>query len=141
MSKASLETALRNEILEVVINALSEHFDLDPETQIRFIASGEITLPLVDKEGNEKWPTVKVATPRGTRDGNGGYIPFDGNAAADDYAADLAEAAAKKAKSAAKKEAAEKEKEKKREEKQKVREAKAALEELKKVKVDMSKGE
>lgn len=140
-SKAELENAMRNEILQVIINALSEHFDLNPETQIRFIASGEITLPLVDKERNEKWPTVKVATPRGTRDGNGGYIPFDGNAAADDYAADLAETAAKKAKAAAKKEAAEKEKEKKRAEKQQAREAKEALAELKKVAKDVDMGE
>ena len=52
MSKATLENALRNEILEVIVTALSEHFDLDTETQIEFVTSGTITLPLVDAEGN-----------------------------------------------------------------------------------------
>ena len=84
-SKASLENALREELIKVIITAVSEHYDLDPETQIEFIKSGVITLPLVDEEGNEKWPTVQVAIPRGTRNGNGGYEPFDGHAAAVAY--------------------------------------------------------
>ena len=81
-SKASLETALRNEILEVIVNALSEHFDLDPKRQIEFVGSGEITLPLIDAEGNDKYPKIKVSIPRGTRNGEGGYIPYDGHEAA-----------------------------------------------------------
>ena len=88
-SKASLENALRNKVMEVIIKALSEHFDLDPETQIEFVASGVITLPLVDDEGNDKWPTVKVAIPRGTRNGEGGYLPYDGNAMAKAYREEL----------------------------------------------------
>lgn len=85
MSKASLENAMRNEILQTIVAALSEHYDLDPETQIEFVTSGTITLPLVDAEGNEKWPTIKVAIPRGTRNGEGGYTPYDGHAAAVAY--------------------------------------------------------
>ena len=80
--KAELENALRKEILDVIITALSDHFDLDKETQIEFVNSGEITLPLIDAEGNEKYPKVKVSIPRGTRDGMGGYIPYDGHEAA-----------------------------------------------------------
>lgn len=106
MSKAELENALRNEILEVCRKALSEYFDLDPVKQIRNVSAGEITLPLCDAEGNEKWPVLKVSTPRGKRDGNGGYIPYDGEAAAEDYAFDLKEKAAKKAKAEEKKAAA-----------------------------------
>lgn len=83
--KAELENAMRKEILEVVISALSDHFDLDPETQIEFVNSGEITLPLVDAEGNEKYPKIKVSIPRGTRNGEGGYIPYDGHEAAKEY--------------------------------------------------------
>ena len=49
-SKASLENALRNEILEVISKALSEYFDADIIT----VGSGEISLPLTDAEGNEK---------------------------------------------------------------------------------------
>ena len=87
-SKASLENALRNEILEVIIRALSEHYDLDIDTQIESVGSGEITLPLIDAEGNEKYPKVKVSIPRGTRNGNGGYDPYDGHAAAVEYKAE-----------------------------------------------------
>lgn len=105
MSKAELENALRNEILEVCRKALSEYFDLDPVKQIRNVGAGEITLPLVDAEGNDKWPILKVSTPRGKRNGKGGYIPYDGNKAADDYEEDCEITAAKKAASAAKKEA------------------------------------
>lgn len=103
MTKAELEKKMKEEILSVVVAALAEHFDLDPEKQIEYISANEITLPLVDEEGNEKWPTLKVASPRGKRDGNGGYIPFDGHAAAEDYRFDLAEKAVKKEKAEAKK--------------------------------------
>lgn len=87
-SKASLENALRKEIMDVIIAAISEHFDLDPETQIEFVNSGTITLPLVDAEGNDKWPTIKVAIPRGTRNGEGSYIPYDGHQEAKEYQED-----------------------------------------------------
>ena len=120
-SKAELETALRNEILEVCRAALSEHFDLDPVKQIRNVSAGEITLPLCDAEGNEKWPVLKVSTPRGKRNGEGGYIPYDGEAAAEDYRLEMEDKAAKKAASAAKAAAKEKEKERKREAKKVVK--------------------
>lgn len=84
-SKADLEKALRNEIMEVIVQALATHFDLDPNTQIEKVGSGEFTLPLVDAEGNEKYPKVKVSIPRGTRNGEGGYIPYDGHEAAVAY--------------------------------------------------------
>ena len=84
-NKATLENAMRQEIMEVIIDALSAHYDLDKETQIEYVGSGVITLPLVDAEGNEKYPTVKVAIPRGTRNGEGGYIPYDGHIAAQEY--------------------------------------------------------
>lgn len=110
-SKATLEKTLRNEILEVLIEALSNHYDLDPKTQIEFVNSGEITLPLVDAEGNEKYPTVRVAIPRGTRDGNGGYIPYDGHSAAEIYRQDCESKANERAVRKAMKEAEKKHKE------------------------------
>ena len=81
-SKAELEKALREEVLEVVISALAEHYDLDRDTQISVVGPGEIAIPLVDAEGNEKYPKIKISIPRGTRDGMGGYIPYDGHEAA-----------------------------------------------------------
>ena len=80
-SKASLENALRSEVMEVIIKALSEHFDVEPIT----VGSGEISLPVTDAEGNEKYPKIKVSIPRGTRNGEGGYIPYDGYEAAEAY--------------------------------------------------------
>ena len=104
-SKAVLENALRTEIIDTIINALATHFDLDPKTQIEFVGSGEITLPLVDAEGNEKYPKVKVSIPRGTRNGEGGYIPFDGHAAAEDFKAEKESKAQERAVKKAMKEA------------------------------------
>lgn len=121
-SKAELENALRTEILTVCREALSKYFDLDPVKQIENISVGEITLPLCDEEGNEKWPVLKVSIPRGARNGEGGYIPYDGHAAAEDYRLDCEDRAAKKAASAAKKEAEEKARAAKREAKKIVKE-------------------
>lgn len=81
-SKAELEKALRTEVMNVIIKALCDHFDLDPNTQIETVGSGEIAIPVVDAEGNDKYPKIKVSIPRGTRDGKGGYIPYDGHEAA-----------------------------------------------------------
>ena len=114
MSKASLETELRNEILSVIRAALSEHFDLDPERQIESVSASEITLPLCDSEGNEKYPLVKVSIPRGTRNGEGGYIPYDGHAAAEEWKGVLADRADKGKARQEKSEQAEKERERKR---------------------------
>ena len=80
-SKASLENALRSEVIEVISKALSDHFDCDIIT----VGSGEISIPVVDAEGNDKYPKIKVSIPRGTRNGEGGYIPYDGYDAAKEY--------------------------------------------------------
>jgi hypothetical protein len=80
-SKASLENALRSEIMQVIMNALEEHFD----ASVILVGSGEISIPVTDAEGNEKYPKIKVSIPRGTRNGEGGYIPYDGYEAAQAY--------------------------------------------------------
>lgn len=87
-SKASLENALRTEVMEVIINALCDHFDLDPDKQIEVVGSGEIAIPVVDAEGNDKYPKIKVSIPRGTRNGEGGYIPYDGYEVAEEFKAE-----------------------------------------------------
>jgi hypothetical protein len=105
MSKASLETEIRNQVLQTVIDAVNPISDILP------ISASELALPIVDSEGNEKFAVIKVSIPRGERDGNGGYIPFDGYAAAEDWKlvlADRADKAAKR-KEKAEREAAEKE--------------------------------
>lgn len=123
MSKAELENALRNEILEVISKALEEHF----QTDILPVSTSEIALPLVDAENNEKFGLVKVSIPRGTRTGNGGYIPYDGYSARDAYKADLEDKQAKKQASEEKKANKEAERQRKREAKE-VKKALANLE-------------
>ena len=107
MSKASLETAIRNDILTAITELLTKKFDTD----VMPVSASELTIPVLDAEGNEKFALVKVSIPRGTRNGEGGYTDYDGYAAAKEYAEDLAEKAAKKAASAEKKANSEKAKE------------------------------
>lgn len=118
MSKAELETAIRKQVMETVCHAIEAQY----QTDALVVSASEIAIPILDAEGNEKWALVKVSIPRGTRDGNGGYEPYDGYAIADDYKMELEEKAAKKAASAAKKEAAAKAREAKREAKKVVKE-------------------
>lgn len=122
MSKASLETALRVEALQVVKEALSAHYDLDIDKQICVVSASEIAIPVVDADGNDKFVLIKISVPRGTRNGKGGYDEYDGYDAAKDYKADLERRQAKKDASAAKKEAEAKAREAKREAKKTIKE-------------------
>lgn len=117
MSKASLETTIRNDF----IDNISTFIDNWRGADVLRVSASEITVPVVDEEGNEKFVLIKISVPRGTRNGDGGYDPYDGYAAAEDYRLELDDKAAKKAASAEKKAAAEKEKERKRAAKQTVK--------------------
>lgn len=89
MMKTALESALRNSFLDKFIGLLSDE-------EVLRVGSNEIAIPCVDAEGNDAWVVVKVSTPRGTRNGEGGYNPYDGYAAAEDYALDCEEKAEKR---------------------------------------------
>lgn len=115
-SKASLETAIRNDILAALIAFLSENYDTD----VMDVSASEITMPVVDAEGNEKFALIKVSIPRGTRVA-GGYEPYDGYAAHEEWELDKAEKADKAAARKEKAERAEKEKERKRAAKQTIK--------------------
>ena len=108
-SKANLETEIRNRVLQTIIDAINPTSDILP------VSASELAVPIVDSEGNEKFALIKVSIPRGERDGNGGYIPYDGYAAHEDWNLVLADRADKAAKRKEKTERAEKEKERKRE--------------------------
>lgn len=109
MSKASLETAIRNDILSFLTEQLSAHYDTD----VMDVSASEITIPVVDAEGNEKFALIKVSIPRGTRS-NGTYEPYDGYAAHEEWELVKADKADKEAARREKAERAEKEKERKR---------------------------
>ena len=118
MTKAQMETLIRNDFLALISQAITT----EKETDALPVSANEIAVPCLDAEGNEAWAVIKVSIPRGTRNGEGGYTEYDAYTAADEYKFDLEEKAAKKAASEAKKAAAEKERERKREAKKVVKE-------------------
>lgn len=131
MTKAQLETALRNTYLSFIANAIAQEM----ETDALPVSASELAIPCLDEEGNEKFVLIKVSIPRGTRNGQGGYDPYDGYAVAEDYALDCEEKAQKKADAEAKKQAKIAKDQKAREEKRALAEANKNLKELRKIKV------
>lgn len=71
--------------------------------EILQVGPNEFAVPCVDSEGNETCYLVKVSVPRGTRNGNGTYTPYDPYEAAESYKLEVAEKAEKKQAAAAKK--------------------------------------
>lgn len=100
-SKATLENKLRNECLSL----LRETFDAKYGCDVLQVSTNELALPVTDEEGNEKFILVKVSIPRGTRDGSGSYVPYDGYAVAAEYQEDKASKAQERAVKKAMKEA------------------------------------
>lgn len=98
MTKTARETALRNDFLSKLIALLADE-------EVLRVGSNEISIPCVDAEGNDAWVNVKVSTPRGTRNGEGGYNEYNGYEARDLYAEDC-KTRAEKAKAAEEKKAA-----------------------------------
>ena len=131
MTKAQLENKLRNTFLTFVTEQIQTAFDSD----VLPVSASELAVPCVDDEGNEKFVLIKVSIPRGTRNGEGGYDPYDGYAVAQDYAQDCVEKAQKKADAEAKKQKKIAADEKKRAEKKALAEANKNLKELRKIKV------
>ena len=129
MTKAQLETLLRNKFLSFVSDTISKEM----ETDVLAVSASELAIPTLDEEGNEKFVLIKVSIPRGTRNGEGGYDPYDGYAAAEDYAIDCEEKAQKKADAEAKKQAKIARDEAKRAEKKALAEANKGLKELRKI--------
>jgi len=119
MGKEMEITKIRDGFIEQVKTAFEEHFD----TFCLVTGSGELAFPGIDSDGNEFYYKIQISVPRGTRDGKGGYIPWDPEFDAKEYQHKLDEAAEKKRKAEEKKKQAEEEKARKREEKKKEREA------------------
>jgi len=131
MTKAQMETMIRNDFLALIAKAI----EAEKETDALPVSANEIAVPCLDAEGNEAWAVIKVSIPRGTRNGKGGYEPYDGYAIAEDYQIDLEEKAQKKAKAEEKKQAKIAKDQKAREEKKALAEANKGLKELRKIKV------
>lgn len=112
MSKAALENAVRQSVVDAFKACAETTFDLDMSKADT--GPGEFMLPLVDEEGNEMFVVVKATVKRGTRNGDGGYTGYDGYAAAEEWAMTLADraAAAQARKEKSDREAAEKKRKK-----------------------------
>ena len=131
MTKAELENKLRKQFLGAIADMLSKELDIEGLP----VSASEIAVPCIDDERNDTWVLIKVSVPRGTRDGNGGYIPYDGETAAREYAEDCKEKAEKKASAEAKKQAKIARDEKARAEKKALAEANKNLKELRKINI------
>lgn len=132
MSKAQMETLIRNDFLALIAKAI----ETEKETDALPVSANEIAVPCLDSDGNEAWAVIKVSIPRGTRNGEGGYNPYDGYTAAEDYKIDCEEKAEKKATAEAKKQAKIAKDQKAREEKKALAEANKNLKELRKIKTE-----
>lgn len=131
MTKAQLESKLRTQYLAMISEMVSNQI----ETDALPVSASELAIPCLDEEGNEKFVLIKVSIPRGTRNGEGGYDPYDGYAAAENYAIDCEEKAQKKADAEAKKQAKIARDQKAREREKAVAEINKNLKELRKIKV------
>lgn len=131
MTKAQMETLIRNDFLALIAKAI----ETEKETDALPVSANEIAVPCLDPDGNETWAVIKVSIPRGTRNGEGGYTPYDGYSVAEDYKIDCEEKAQKKAEVEAKKQAKIAKDQKAREEKKALAEANKGLKELRKIKV------
>lgn len=124
MSKASLENEIRSRLFAAILPVLREMGE-EPLA----VSNSEYTFPVVDSEGNEAFANLKISIPRGTRSEEG-YIPYDGYAAAEEYAADLENKRLENAAKEEKKRKAEEEKERKRAAKKTVKSMKKEIKEI-----------
>ena len=86
-SEKALTEALRTEFLAKII-ALFEGED----SEVLRVKSGQIAIPCVDEERNDRFVTIKVEIPKGSREDGEGY---DGYGLAQQYAEHCAEQAEK----------------------------------------------
>lgn len=100
-SKAQLENKLRSTFMDHIVEMVNSVYATDALT----VSASEIAIPVLDEEDNEKFVLVKVSIPRGTRNGEGGYIPYDGYEAHEAYLEEIESKAQERAVKKAMKEA------------------------------------
>ena len=100
MGKEAKRNDQKNTMMESFMQWYSETYNVD----VLRVGPSEIAIPAVDENGEEFFHDIKWTIPRGTRNGLGGYNAYDGYAAAEAYAAELAAKEAEKVANAAKKE-------------------------------------
>lgn len=86
MSRASLENEVRSRLFDIIIRALEAEGE-----QPLSVSTSEYTCPTVFSNGEEAFANIKISIPRGTRNGEGGLIPYDGYFAHDRWMEEVAE--------------------------------------------------
>lgn len=119
MGKEIEATKVRDEFIEQVKQAFEERFD----TFCLITGSGVLALPGVDNNGNEFYYKVQISVPRGKRNGEGSYTPWDAEADAKEYKFNQEQKALEKQRAEEKRKREEEEKVRKREERRQMREA------------------
>ena len=87
MTKTQLDNALRTMYLELISMFLTNNGE-----EVLVTNSNEISIPVCDSEGNDKFVQITVKVPKGSRDGEG----FDAYTARDMFAEAQAEKLKKK---------------------------------------------
>ncbi len=77
MGKEINMTKVRDSIMTDLVNFMKSQY----ETDVEYVGSGVVMMPITDPEGNESYATIQVAIPRGKRI-PGGYEPYNGYEAA-----------------------------------------------------------
>jgi hypothetical protein len=93
MNKATNE-ALRAQYIDIVTNLLSGSGE-----EVLRVKSNEITIPCVDRDGEDNYVVITIKVPTGSRDGD----PYDGYGEAESYALSVRQKAEKAEKAAAEK--------------------------------------
>lgn len=120
MATQAMERMVREQVFSIINPILEQALGAD----ILEVSASEIAVPILDAEGNEIYVKVKVSVPRGKRDDDNKYIPYDG------YEEHEAWEIVKKER-AEKKEASQRKAEQKKEEAERKRNAKKTIKSMK----------
>lgn len=90
-TRAVLEKEIRDTYSALLVKALQ-----DAGEEVLMVGAGKYAVPCVDADGNESCAVISVTIPRGTRNAEHTYDPFDCYAAAEAYKTETAEKAEKK---------------------------------------------
>ena len=119
MGKEAARNIMKNELLDAMRDYLTEHLESD----VLRVGTSELAIPGVDDNGEEFFYKVAITIPRGERNGEGGYTPWDAYAEAGAYKDSVAAKALERKIAAENKERQKKEKERKK----RIRESKKIL--------------
>lgn len=125
-----IENRMKAELTALLLPILKEQYG---EDSVLIVKGSEYAVQVDnDEDGEPLYCNVAFITRRGERDTAGGYFPYDGLTAHEDYMAEVEQKEQKKAEADRKREAKKAEADRKRAEKKAIREAKQTIKTMKK---------